>query len=356
VTAVPRLTAKINARLSGFITTSIAVVSRVWRTAHEADLKFAAFMRHRPAMPPEELPHGAKPTAPKAGVDLLDEEETSYRLHRRFDRMARLVGEANLELLFRSHVMVIGLGGVGSFAAEALVRSGVGRLSLVDFDRVCVTNSNRQIQALHGNVGHGKASTLADRMRLINPQATIEPVAKFYSASTSDELMAGAPNYVVDAIDNMTAKCHLLATCRLRKVPVMTALGAAGRIDPTQVVIADLARTKVCPMGRVIRKILRQQYAFPRSGALGIPAVYSTELAGLPEEVTYDGGHGFRCICPGGSNDLHSCDKRRVIYGTASFVTGTFGLFCASVVVRGLLTPSANQSSQSSLAREDTVG
>lgn len=263
-------------------------------------------------------------------------EETPYQLHRRFDRMARLVGESNQERLFRSHVMIIGLGGVGSFAAESVVRSGVGRVSLVDFDRVCVTNSNRQLQALRGNVGRGKATTLADRMRLINPQAKIEAVTKFYSLSTSEELMATAPDYVIDAVDNMTAKCHLLATCRSRAIPVVTSLGAAGRIDPTQIAIADLYRTKVCPMGRVIRKILRQQYAAPRKGDLGILAVYSNEVALEPEEVTYDQGLGFRCVCPGGSNDQHSCEKRRVIYGTASFVTGTFGLFCASAAVRGL--------------------
>jgi tRNA threonylcarbamoyladenosine dehydratase len=257
--------------------------------------------------------------------------------------MARLLGEANLERLFRSHVMVIGLGGVGSFAAEALVRSGVGRVSLVDFDRVCVTNSNRQLQALCGNEGQSKALVLAERMRLINPEATIEPIAKFYSATTSEELMALAPDYVVDAIDNLTAKCHLLATCRALRIPVTTSLGAAGRIDPTQVAMADLARTKVCPMGRVIRKILRQQYEFPRSGVLDISAVYSTEPAQAPQTVTYDHGLGFRCVCPGGSNDFHSCDKRRVVYGTASFVTGTFGLFCASAAIRGLIDNSTNR-------------
>jgi len=290
-------------------------------------------------MPRVEQPHAADPAGLDTETNLAEADETPYQLHRRFDRMARLVGEPAIERLFRSHVMVVGLGGVGSFAAESLVRSGIGRVSLVDFDRVCVTNSNRQLQALSGNVGLGKASTLASRMRLINPQATIESVAKFYSVSTSDELMALAPDYVVDAIDNMTAKCHLLATCRSRQIPVVTCLGASGRIDPTQIAIADLARTKVCPVGRVIRKILRQQYEFPRAGDLGIAAVYSTEVAQEPEPVTYDGGLGFRCVCPGGSNDLHSCEKRRVIYGTASFVTGSFGLFCSSAVVRALILP-----------------
>lgn len=268
----------------------------------------------------------------------IEPGQTDYQLHRRFDRMARLLGETGVERLHRSHVMILGLGGVGGFAAESLARSGVGRLSLVDFDRICITNSNRQLQALSGNIGRNKADTLAERMRQINPHATIDPIAKFYSSSTCDELLGLAPDFVVDAIDNLTAKCHLLATCRSRGIGVVTALGAAGRMDPTLVATADLARTKVCPMGRVVRKLLRQQYDFPRKGELGITAVYSTEVAREPEEVTYDGGLGFRCICPGGSNDQHSCEKRRVIYGTASWVTGTFGLFCASAVVRGLLS------------------
>lgn len=285
-------------------------------------------------MPADEQPESTAATT--ADRSPVPSEETSYQLHRRFDRMARLVGEPSLERLFRSHVMVIGLGGVGGFAAESLVRSGVGRVSLVDFDRVCVTNSNRQLQAISGNVGRGKATTLADRMRLINPQAHIESIAKFYSASTADELMSTTPDYVVDAIDNLTAKCHLLATCRRLAIPIVSSLGAAGRVDPTQIAIADLSKTKVCPMGRVIRKILRQQYDAPRTGELGITAVYSTEVAQEPNAVTYDNGLGFRCMCPSGGNDLHSCEKRRIIYGTASFVTGTFGLFCASAAVRDL--------------------
>lgn len=294
-------------------------------------------MRDRIVMQREEPPNAAPLGTPGHNARSTDTVDSEYQLHRRFDRMARLIGEPRLERLHRSRGMVIGLGGVGSFAAEALVRSGVGHVFLVDFDRVCVTNSNRQLQAMVGNIGRGKAEVLTERMGLINPQAQIVAVPKFYSASTAEELLGLAPDCVVDAIDNITAKCHLLATCRARGIPVVSALGAAGRIDPTQIAISDLARTKVCPMGRVLRKILRQQYDFPRSGDLGIVAIYSTEVAREPEEVTYDGGLGFRCVCPGGSNDLHSCEKRRVIYGTASWVTGTFGLFCASAAVR-LLT------------------
>lgn len=266
-------------------------------------------------------------------------DESRYEIHRRFDRMARLVGEPALERLFRSHAMVIGLGGVGSFAAESLVRSGLGRVTLVDFDRICVTNTNRQLQAMKGVIGRSKAEVLTERLRVVNPQATVNPVIQFYNVETSDALLSLKPDLVIDAIDNLTAKCHLLATCRARLIPIVSSLGAAGRIDPSRIAVADLARTKVDPMGRVIRKILRQNYDFPRSGDFGIRAVYSTELASEPEPVTYDEGKGFRCVCPGGSNDFHSCEKRRVIYGTSSFVTGTFGLFCASLAVQTLMLP-----------------
>jgi tRNA A37 threonylcarbamoyladenosine dehydratase len=264
------------------------------------------------------------------------DKETAYRLHRRFDRIGRLVGDASMEKLYAAHVMVVGLGGVGSFAVEALARSGVGTLSLVDFDRVCVTNTNRQLQAVATSVAKPKTTMLAERVRAINPQATAHALPLFYSAKTCDEILAARPVYVVDAIDNVTAKCHLLATCKARGIPVVSSQGAAGRIDPTQVRVVDLAETTVDPLADVVRRTLRQKYDFPSKGPFGIRAVYSTEPPAMPRELHYDGGEGFRCVCPGGGNDQHGCEERRVIYGTAGFVTGAFGLAGASVVVRAI--------------------
>lgn len=276
-----------------------------------------------------------------AGLVLTSRTETDvedrYRLHRRFDRMGRLVGDEAMERLFGAHVMVIGLGGVGSFAAESLARSGVGRLSLVDFDKVCVTNSNRQLQALKGNIGKYKSTVLAERLQLVNPQASVEPLTTFYNRNTYEEILALKPDWIVDAIDNITAKCHLLATCRERGLRVVTCTGASGRMDPTAIAVADLAKTHVDPLAAAVRKILRQNHGFPRKGELGIDAVYSTEVIREPIELHYDNGLGFRCVCPGGKNELHSCEERNVIYGTASFVTGAFGLTCASVVVRAIV-------------------
>jgi tRNA threonylcarbamoyladenosine dehydratase len=263
---------------------------------------------------------------------------SDYRLHRRFDRIGRLAGERGMERLANSHVMVVGIGGVGSFAAESLVRSGVGKVSLVDFDLVCVTNVNRQIQALKGSVGKPKASVLAERLRLVNPQAQVKAIPLFYEARTSDMLLGGRtpPDFVVDAIDNLTAKCHLLDSCTRRGIPVVCSTGASGRWDPTEVQLADLSKTKVDPLAMNVRKILRKQYGFPRSGVWGIPAVYSTEPLQKPAVLDYDSNGEFQCVCPNGENDQHSCEERSQIWGNAGFVTGAFGLACASVVVRRL--------------------
>jgi tRNA A37 threonylcarbamoyladenosine dehydratase len=272
------------------------------------------------------------------------EIDENYKLHRRFDRIGRLVGDHGMAKLFGSRVAVIGLGGVGSFAAESLVRSGIGTVDLVDFDLVCITNSNRQLQAMKGTIGKSKAEVLAQRMEGVNPKAVVNAVQYFYNDRTSEKLLhpEGQPlDFVVDAIDNVTAKCHLLATCKQLGIPVVTSTGASGRWDPTAISVQDLGMTMVDPLARDVRKILRTQYGFPdgKKKKFGIPAVVSSEEPGTPLDLTYDNGEGFRCVCPGGSNGMHSCEKRSVIYGTASFVTGTFGLVCASVVVKALAGP-----------------
>src|ERR1043165_1439841 len=155
--------------------------------------------------------------------------------HRRFDRTARLIGDAGIERLSRSTVSVFGVGGVGSHAAEALVRSGVGRVILVDYDRICVTNVNRQLHAMKGTLGKSKVAVMAERLQLVNPDAVIESRAEFYSAETSQRLLVPEPDVVVDAIDNMAAKMHLNATCLRDRIRCVSAMGAAARLDPTKV-------------------------------------------------------------------------------------------------------------------------
>jgi tRNA A37 threonylcarbamoyladenosine dehydratase len=263
--------------------------------------------------------------------------EDNYTLHRRFDRMGRLVGDDAMRALMNAHVMVIGLGGVGSWAAESLARSGVGKLTLVDFDEICITNANRQLHALTGLVGQNKAEVLAERMRKINPQCEVVPMVKFYSAKNKAAIFAEKPDYVIDAIDNITAKCHLIATCVKEGIPLVVSTGSGGRMDPTQIRVADLAETANDPLARSVRKILRQEHGFPEKGAFGVTAIYSQETSSEPHELSYDGGEGFKCVCPQGQNNLHSCEHRNVILGNASFVTGAFGLACAAQVVKGLI-------------------
>ena len=275
-------------------------------------------------------PLSAPTTTP--GVD------KDYILHRRFDRMGRLIGDDAMTRLFKSHVMIIGLGGVGSWAAESLARSGVGRLTLVDFDEVCITNTNRQIHALTGLVGQKKAAVLAERIQKINPQAQVEGVPLFYSRETSDEILARQPDIILDCIDNLTAKCHLIFRCREHSIPLIVSAGSAAKLDPHHIQITDLADTHTDPFIQQVRKILRTKYDFPPEGQpFGIPCVFSDEKPRLPIDLKYDKGQGFKCVCPQGQNNLHSCDSRNLIYGTASFVTGAFGLFMASHCVRSLL-------------------
>ena len=280
-------------------------------------------------------------SAPAAGTPETP-VASSGRLHRRWDRMGRLVGDTGMRRLAGSHVVVIGLGGVGSWAAESLARAGVGTLTIVDFDQICVTNTNRQLHALTGMVGEFKAEVLAERFRKINPHAQVRALVKFYNETTSEEILgatadAPKPDFVIDAIDNVTAKCHLLASCRDRGIPVVSSSGSGGRLDPTQIRIADLAETEVDPLARAIRRILREKYGYPAKGAFGIQAVYSTEPVIDPQELEYDNGKGFKCVCPQGQNGLNDCDMKNQILGNAAYLTATFGYFCASVAIRHLI-------------------
>lgn len=292
-------------------------------------------------------------------------ELENYKLHRRFDRMGRLVGDAKMQKLAQSHVMVIGLGGVGSWAAEMLVRSGIGRITLVDFDEVCITNFNRQVHAVGGSVGEKKAIVLAERFKKINPACEIKAIVSFYNKDNTAEIFGtddystdfsknaathaltnqdattktipSKPDFVIDAIDSVTSKCMLLDFCVRSEIPVLSCTGSAGKLDPTMIKIADLNKTAMDPLAKAVRRILRQQYNFKERGRSGIMAVYSDEPSTEPQELNYDGGKGFKCVCPQGENSPFSCDNRNLIMGSAGFVTSSFGMVAASHVVRELI-------------------
>jgi tRNA threonylcarbamoyladenosine dehydratase len=253
--------------------------------------------------------------------------------HRRFDRTARLLGDDGVARLARSTVTVLGVGGVGSCAAEALVRSGVGRMILVDYDRICVTNVNRQLHALKGTLGKPKVEVMAERLRLVNPDATIEPRAVFYSAETSASLMTPEPDVVIDAIDNMAAKMHLIATCLRDRLRCVSAMGAAARLDPTLVRVADLSETRIDPFARDLRRNLRRKHGIDCTRHVGVWAVYSEEPPRAPHELGYDSG-GFRCVCPGGENGFNDCEHKNRVEGSVAFVPSVFGAAAASLAVK----------------------
>jgi tRNA threonylcarbamoyladenosine dehydratase len=269
-----------------------------------------------------------------------------YRLHRRWDRMGRLAGDPGMARLQNAHVLIVGVGGVGSFAAEAIARSGVGKISIMDFDLVCATNTNRQLQAMKNTIGKSKVAVLAERLRNIAPDVEIVEHPFFYEANVADRFLSEDIDFVIDAIDNITTKCHLIATCKSKGIPLVVSTGASGRWDPTRIQIADLADTTVDPLASSCRKILRKNHGFPSKGPFEVLAVYSNEPLSEPMELAYDKGEGFRCVCPQGENDMHSCEHRNRIWGTAGFVTGAFGLACASVVVRELVKKTEDTNTQ----------
>ncbi len=253
-------------------------------------------------------------------------------LHR-FSRTELLIGSGGLSTLADKHVMICGVGGVGSYAAEALGRAGVGKITLVDFDDICLTNINRQIHALSSTVGQPKVEAMAARLRDINPAAEIVPVKAFFSQENAGELLVPRPDYVLDAIDHFTAKASLITVCRQQVIPVISSMGAANKLDPTKIEVSDISSTRNCRMARSMRKILRN------AGIIsGVQVVYSTELHRELDPATAT-ACGTDCICPNRAEQTFRCEHRRVILGSISFIPSIFGLTMAGVVVNELLNP-----------------
>lgn len=285
-----------------------------------------------------ESPRAPHRPVPRPLPEDLDPEETLPRHQRRFDRTARLLGDAAMARLERAHVAVFGVGGVGSFAVEALVRGGVGRLTLIDFDDICVTNTNRQLHTLRGTIGEAKVAVMAERARAINPRVQVDAIERFYRKDSADELIVeGGYDFAIDAIDNITAKCHLIDTLRRRGIPSVTSMGAAARLDPTSVRVADIKDTYNDPLARDVRAILRTEYGWDLSQETGQRAVFSIERPVQPVALYYDQKTGgFQCVCPPKEDRGHTCEDRVQIEGSVAFVTGAFGLACASVAIHHL--------------------
>lgn len=243
----------------------------------------------------------------------------------RFGGIQRLYGTTACQKIEQSRIAIIGIGGVGSWVAEALARSGVGQLILMDMDELCVTNTNRQIHALDGCYGKLKVEVMKERLLRINPDMHIDCLCSFYKVSQPEELFAHKPDIVIDAIDSMRPKAHLIASCYERKIPVISCGGAGGRIDASQIRMSDISRTSCDNMLSQLRKQLRQDYQVPlhdKCPELGIPCVYSTEKPRFPRcdgsvslerEKGQLGGIG----CANG-------------FGSATHITATFGMMMAS--------------------------
>jgi len=250
---------------------------------------------------------------------------------RRFGGVARLYGAPALARFRLAQVCVIGVGGVGSWAIEALARSAIGHLTMIDLDNLAESNVNRQVHALTDTLGQAKVTALAERIRQINPYCQVTEVEDFITADNLEEMLgAKRYDYVIDAIDNVRAKAALIAYCREHGIRLITIGSAGGQVDPTCIEIRDLARTEQEPLLAKVRKLLRSQYRFPRGekSKFGIDAVFSTEPLRMPvsEEACAVGDQeavgvtGLNCAG----------------YGSAVVVTATFGLVAAAHVLRKL--------------------
>lgn len=244
-----------------------------------------------------------------------------------FSRTEYLLGKPALETLRKSRVAVFGIGGVGSFAVEALARAGVGHFLLVDDDLVCLTNLNRQLIALHSTIGRPKVEVMAERVRDINPQAGVETLQAFYLPENADRLDLSRFDYVVDAVDTVSAKVELAVRAHQAGVRIVSCMGAGNKLDPTRFEVADIAETSVCPLCKVMRKELKKR------GLAALTVVYSKELPVEPIE-TEETSCRHACVCPKGSP--RTCTIRRRIPGSVSFVPSVAGLILAGEVVRGL--------------------
>lgn len=226
-------------------------------------------------------------------------------------RTSLIIGEEGIDKLRNSNVIVFGVGGVGSFAAEAIARAGVGNLTIVDFDDVDITNINRQIPALHSTVGKYKVEVMKERILDINPNINIKAIKEIYNEETSDKILTENYDYVVDAIDMVSSKIHLIKTCKQKNLNIISSMGMGNKLDPTKIEVSDIHKTSICPLARVIRKELRDRKI------KNLKVVYSKEE---PKELK-----------------KRIMNGKKVTPGSISFVPSVAGLTIASVVVNDLL-------------------
>lgn len=244
-----------------------------------------------------------------------------------FSRTELLIGKEALSKLKDSTVVVFGIGGVGSFATEALVRSGVGHLILIDDDTVCLTNINRQILADYGTLGKPKVEVMKERIEKINPKCKVTIYQTFVKEDNISEIIPSGADYVIDAIDTVSSKIALIVWCKANNIPIISSMGTGNKLDPTQFKITDIYKTKICPLAKVMR------YELKRRNIDGVKVLYSEETPLKPkldEIITCKEG----CVCSNGSK---KCTIKRQIPGSIAFVPPVAGMILAGEVVKDIM-------------------
>ena len=251
----------------------------------------------------------------------------------RFSRTELLFGKEKMNILKTSRVAVFGIGGVGSYTAEPLVRSGIGTIDIIDDDRVCITNINRQLYATTETVGKYKTDAAEERIKQINPDITVNKHNMFYMPDTAEQLDLSVYDYIVDAIDTVTGKLTLIENAKAAGVPIISAMGAGNKTDPTAFEVADISKTSVCPLAKVMRNELKKRKI------KHLTVVYSREIPLTPLEGPENTSKG-NCVCP--SDTKRSCSKRRQIPGSTSFVPPVVGMIIAGEVIKNLISFKGN--------------
>ncbi|VFP83906.1 tRNA threonylcarbamoyladenosine dehydratase [Candidatus Erwinia haradaeae] len=259
-------------------------------------------------------------------------QELSAKWRQRFSGISRIYGQLALSLFAQKHICIVGIGGVGSWAAEALTRSGIGILTLIDMDDICITNTNRQIHATKTSIGQPKNTIMAARMREINPECYVHCIDDFLTLQNINTLLNHKFTYIIDAIDNVTVKAALVSWCYYNHIPLITIGGAAGKIDPMQIQVSDLSKAVHDPLSTALRRRLRDNFQIikNKNGELNIDCVFSAETTLYPQT------DGSVCRSRHKAHTLEhlDCDKG---LGSVTMVTATFGFIAASHVLQEIL-------------------
>jgi len=245
-----------------------------------------------------------------------------------FSRSEMIIGKEAIEKLAKSSVAVFGIGGVGGSAAEALARTGVGKFALCDDDTVCLTNINRQVLATHKTLGRDKIEVMAERIKEINPEAEVSGIHCFYGKDNAHEVDLSKYDYILDAVDTVTAKLLLVEGAGKVNVPIISCMGTGNKLDPTRLEVTDIYKTSVCPLAKVMRKELKVR------GIKKLKVVYSKEQPITPSADEHLSCK-HNCICP--PTSAKHCEKRRVVPGSVAFVPPVAGIIMAGVIIRDLV-------------------